>query len=74
MALPASKISGSFVYPVAYGERTPSTVDEMNAVLQNLERKKQEWAEKNIEYRLGYLETASHCQIGIQVNPCTSQR
>jgi acyl-CoA reductase-like NAD-dependent aldehyde dehydrogenase len=57
MALPASKISGSFVYPAADGGRPASTVDEMIAAIQNLERKKQEWAEKSIEHRLGFLET-----------------
>ena len=57
MTLPISRISGSFVYPVASGGRLASTVDEMIAAIQELERKKQEWAEKTIEQRLGFLET-----------------
>ena len=57
MTLRESRISGSFVYPVADGGRPASTVDEMIAAIQNLERKKQEWAEKSIEHRLGFLET-----------------
>jgi len=60
MKLQESKISGSFVYPVADGNMPASTVDEMIIAIQNLERKKQEWAEKTIEHRLGFLETMVH--------------
>lgn len=56
MTLQATKTSGSFVYPVADGNRPASTVDEMIAAIQTLERKKQEWAEKSIENRLQFLE------------------
>lgn len=57
MTLQATKISGSFVYPAADGDRAASTVDEMIAALQTLARKKQEWAEKTLEHRLRFLET-----------------
>lgn len=57
MTLQASRISGSFVYPVVNGDRQDSTVDEMIGAIQKLEGKKQEWAEKTIEQRLGFLET-----------------
>lgn len=60
MTLPASRASGSFVYPVVNGDRQVSTVQEMNAAIQKLKRKKQEWAGITIEQRLGFLETMIH--------------
>ena len=57
MTLQASRISGSFMYPVVEGDRQASTMDEMIAAIQKLERKKHEWAGLTIEQRLGFLET-----------------
>ena len=51
---------GSFVYPAAVGEVPASTIEELEASIQVLRRRKDEWLQQSIEDRLEYLETMIH--------------
>lgn len=48
--------TGSFVYPAAVGKVRPSTTAEMDAALQVLRRRKDDWARQPIPARVDYLE------------------
>jgi acyl-CoA reductase-like NAD-dependent aldehyde dehydrogenase len=55
-----SAILGSFVYPSAGGMIPPSTIGEMDMILQQLHEHKDRWGGESIKNRLDYMEKLIH--------------